>query len=62
MELCGIPEKELIDKSRKKDHYFGDYYSPYLIKDRDFGILRIPDNRTLQEAIPTHDYKFLDFI
>ena len=45
MEVCGIPSKELIDKSRKKDHYFDTDYSPFLIEDDQMGILRIPESK-----------------
>lgn len=31
MEMLGIPPNHVIDKSRKKDHYFDTDYSPYLI-------------------------------
>jgi hypothetical protein len=47
MELCGIPSSDLIDKSRKKDHYFDADYSPFLIEDEELGILRIPLSKTL---------------
>lgn len=52
MEICGIPPSNLIDKSRKKDHYFDSDYSPYLIEDDELGILRIPESRRLEEAVP----------
>ena len=39
-----FPES-MIDKSRKKDYYFDTDYSPYLIEDPKFGILRIPESR-----------------
>ena len=39
--------ESMIDLSRKKDHYFDDDYSPYLIDHDKYGILRIPENRTL---------------
>lgn len=45
MEICGIPSNELIDLSRKKDHYFDADYSPFLIEDEQLGILRIPESR-----------------
>jgi hypothetical protein len=35
MEICGIPPETLIDKCRKKDHYFDTDYSPFLIEDED---------------------------
>ena len=53
MEICGIPSDKMIDKSRKKDHYFDVDYSPYLIEDEKLGILRIPENRRLEDAIPS---------
>ena len=52
MELCGIPPPSLIDKSRKKEHYFDADYSPYLIEDDELGILRIPDSKKLEDVIP----------
>jgi hypothetical protein len=55
MELCGIPSEEVIDKSRKKDHYFDTDYSPYLIEDKKLGILRTPESRTIKEAVPCKD-------
>ena len=45
MELCGMFPETMIDKSRKKDHYFDTDYSPFLIKDPKYGILRIPESR-----------------
>ena len=30
MELSGMPPESMIDKSRKKDHYFDTDYSPFL--------------------------------
>ena len=45
MELCGMPPESMIDKSRKKEHYFDSDYSPFLIEDEDLGILRIPSTR-----------------
>jgi len=47
MEVCGIPPSEMIDKSRKKDHYFDPDYSPFLIEDENLGILRIPNEKSL---------------
>ena len=47
MEICGIPPASIVDKSRKKEHYFDDDYSPYLIDDEDQGIIRIPSSKTL---------------
>lgn len=52
----------MIDKSRKKDHYFDTDYSPFLIEDPKHGIMRIPENRTIGEAVPSQDDLFLDFI
>lgn len=51
MEICGIPNKATIDKSRKKDYYFDADYSPFLIEDEELGILRIPSSRKLDEAL-----------
>ena len=62
MELNGIPAREFIDQSRKKDHYFDTDYCPYLIEDPDLGILRIPDARPLEEAVPCCDAKMMDFL
>ena len=62
MELCGIPSAEVIDKSRKKEHYFDTDYSPFLIEDKKLGILRTPDNRSIQEAVPCKDELFLEFL
>ena len=45
MEICGIPPKNMIEKSRKKDHYFDVDFSPFLIEDEELGILRIPNSR-----------------
>ena len=56
-----FPES-MIDKSRKKDHYFDTDYSPFLIEDPQHGILRIPENRKIDEAIPSENGLFLDFI
>lgn len=55
MELCGIPELEVIDNSRKKDHYFDTDGSPYLIEDPNLGILRIPESKSIYEAVPCPD-------
>jgi serine/threonine protein kinase len=62
MELCGMPPESMIDLSRKKAHYFDTDYSPYLIEDEELGILRIPNSRTIREAVPCEDSQFLDFI
>lgn len=62
MELCGMPPETMIDKSRKKDHYFDTDYSPFLIEDERLGILRIPSSRPLREAVPCEDNHFLDFV
>lgn len=62
MELCGMFPESMIDKSRKKDHYFDTDYSPFLIEDPNHGILRIPDSRSIQEAVPSEDILFLDFL
>lgn len=62
MEVMGIPPDHIIDKSRKKDHYFDTDYSPYLIQDEENNIIRIPGTRSLQEAVPCQDELFLDFI
>ena len=62
MELCGIFPESMIDKSRKKQHYFDTDYSPFLIEDPQYGILRIPENRRLEDAIPSQDNLFLDFV
>jgi dual specificity tyrosine-phosphorylation-regulated kinase 2/3/4 len=55
MELSGMPPETMIDQSRKKAHYFDVDYSPYLIEDEELGILRIPNSRTLKEAVPCED-------
>jgi len=52
----------MIDESRKKEHYFDTDYSPFLIEDPKYGILRIPENRHIEEAIPSNDKLFLDFV
>jgi len=52
----------MIDKSRKKDHYFDSDYSPFLIEDPKHGILRIPESRSIEEAIPSNNNLFLDFV
>lgn len=62
MELCGMPPETMIDLSRKKAHYFDTDYSPYLIEDEELGILRIPNSRSLREAVPCEDAQFLDFV
>ena len=62
MELKGIFPESMIDKSRKKDHYFDDDYSPFLIDHDKYGILRIPESRTLQDSVPSRDRLFLEFI
>ena len=51
MEICGIPPGNVIDKSRKKDHYFDIDYSPYLVEDEELGILRIPDSKKLEDVV-----------
>ena len=55
MELQGIFPETMIDKSRKKDYYFDTDYSPFLIEHPQHGILRIPESRTLQDAVPSKD-------
>lgn len=62
MEVKGIPSETLIERSRKKDHYFDTDYSPFLIEDPDYGILRTPEARPLWNAVPTKDPQMLDFI
>ena len=52
----------MVDKSRKKEHYFDNDYSPFLIEDDELGILRIPNSRSLKDAVPCEDPEFLDFI
>ncbi len=52
MEICGIPPASVIDKSRKKDHYFDTDYSPFLIEDEELGILRIPESKKLEDIVP----------
>ena len=52
----------MIDQSRKKEHYFDVDYSPYLIEDEILGILRIPDSKSLEEAVCCEDQLFVDFI
>lgn len=55
MEIFGIPSESFISQSRKQEHYFDTDFSPYLIEEPGVGILRIPESRTLQEAVPTED-------
>ena len=62
MEICGIPPASLIDKCRKKEHYFDIDYSPFLIEDEEQGILRIPDSKKLENLILTDNLGFIDFI
>ena len=61
MELGGFFPAKVIDQSPKKLKYFDTDYSPYLIE-TDEGILRCPDTRRLQDAVPTKDRNFLDFL
>jgi serine/threonine protein kinase len=62
MEVKGIPPDSMIDKSRKREHYFDTDYSPFLIEDEDYGILRIPEDRKLRLAVPSGDRLFIDFL
>ena len=62
MEVKGIPPDSMIDKSRKKEHYFDTDYSPFLIEDEEYGILRIPEDRKLRMAVPSGDRVFIDFL
>jgi dual specificity tyrosine-phosphorylation-regulated kinase 2/3/4 len=62
MEVKGIPSDSMIDKSRKKDHYFDTDFSPFLIEDDDYGILRIPENKRLRVAVPSGDRMFINFL
>jgi len=55
MELGGIFPETMIDKSRKKEHYFDTDYSPFLIEDPQYGILRIPESRSIKVAVPSKD-------
>lgn len=55
MEYCGLPPDSMIDKSRKKEHYFDSDYSPFLIEDEKEGILRIPSTKKLDRAVKTDD-------
>jgi hypothetical protein len=55
MEMLGIPSAGMIDKSRKKEHYFDVDYSPFLIEDDELGILRIPGNKKLEDAVSCED-------
>jgi hypothetical protein len=48
MELCGIPPASLINRTRKKEHYFDTDYSPFLIEDEEQGIMRIPDSKRIE--------------
>ena len=57
-----MPPETMIDKSRKKEHYFDSDYSPYLIEDEELGILRIPNSKQLYESVPSDDIMFIDFI
>jgi dual specificity tyrosine-phosphorylation-regulated kinase 1/dual specificity tyrosine-phosphorylation-regulated kinase 2/3/4 len=62
MEICGIPTEKVIEQSRKKEHYFDVDYSPFLIEDEEMGILRIPESRRLEDAVPCSDELFIDFV
>lgn len=62
MEFGGVFPESMIDRSRKKEHYFDTDYSPFLIEDPKHGILRIPDQRPIHLAVPSKDLIFLDFI
>jgi len=62
MELQGIPPDSMIEKSRKKEHYFDFDFSPFLIEDNEKGILRIPSSREINFAIPSSDMLYLDFV
>lgn len=62
MEVCGIPPQSIIEESRKKEHYFDTDYSPFLIEDEDEGILRLPNSKTIEDAVPCKDKLFIDFI
>ena len=62
MEICGIPPASLVDRCRKKEHYFDVDYSPFLIEDEEQGILRIPDSRKLEQFLVVDDEPFIDFI
>lgn len=53
----------MIDKSRKKSHYFDTDYSPFLIDDEEEGILRIPSSKNLKQVLhDCSDKVFIDFI
>ena len=62
MELCGIPPPSLVDRCRKKEHYFDADYSPFLIEDEERGILRIPNSKSFEQVIACEDPLFVSFI
>jgi dual specificity tyrosine-phosphorylation-regulated kinase 2/3/4 len=62
MEIQGVPAETMIDQSRKKSHYFDTDFSPFLIEDTEYGILRIPGARKLRYAVPSGDPLFLHFL
>jgi len=63
MEMFGIIPRSLIEQSRKKDYYFDEDFSPFLIEDEVAGILRIPNNKSLEDALcMCPDLDFIDFV
>lgn len=52
----------MIDKSNEKGRYFYEDYSPYLTEHPENGTVRVPNSRSFEEALPTNDKLFFDFI
>ena len=51
MEICGNIPTSMIEKSPQKDVYFDTDGSPFLTEEEDQGILRIPDSKSLEDAL-----------
>ncbi|KAL0077841.1 hypothetical protein J3Q64DRAFT_1641178 [Phycomyces blakesleeanus] len=61
MEVMGVPERYLIEKSSRKDFFFDIDGNPF-IRPNSKGKKRRPNTKTLSHALRCHDVVFLDFI
>ena len=61
MEYLGLPPKEIIDNSRRKEKYFNEENEPLSLKNSK-GKLRKPNSKKLKDFLGYDDDKFISFI
>mmetsp|Transcript_3258 Transcript_3258/g.2812 ORF Transcript_3258/g.2812 Transcript_3258/m.2812 type:complete len:94 (-) Transcript_3258:1570-1851(-) len=61
MEVLGIPDADVLNRSPRKKNFFDDNLNPRIVPNSK-GKVRVPNTIALEEAVKSSDPEFLDLI